>query len=116
MPWCIKLRASRPWANPRSTHCDVQVHGIPNVDRNSGTVDWAPPETAAGKAVWTEVAVPDAKVGDSVTVSFSQPLPPGAILNGSMTGDGVVAVTLFNATATSLHPAPGIIRVNCQSH
>ena len=82
----------------------------------SETVEWSPSAIAPGKAVWTQVTVKRAAVGDTVTVGFSKPLPPGLMLTGVVSAPGVVAVTLFNATGEAFQPAAGVVRADCWVH
>lgn len=82
----------------------------------SGTADWVPAAVNPGKAVWTEIPVKRAAVGDTVAVGFSKPLPPGLMLSGAVSAPGVVSITLFNATDTPFHAEPGVARADCWVH
>ncbi|MGE3818437.1 MAG: glycosyl hydrolase family 28-related protein [Isosphaeraceae bacterium] len=120
--------------SPNTSH-DVQVNGIegasfiktaagplgwnggaPIARHLSATTDWAPPALAAGAVASTEVPVDHATVGDPVAVGFSQPVPAGALLSGSVTSDGRVTVTLFNASGRPLRLSPGVLRADCWVH
>jgi hypothetical protein len=90
--------------------------GTPIVRHLSGTAAWAPPAIAPGSFAATAVPVPGASVGDTVAVGFANPLPPGALLAGSVTGPGTITVTLLNQTGKALRLAAGRLRADCWVH
>ncbi|GAC1466737.1 MAG: hypothetical protein NVSMB9_07610 [Isosphaeraceae bacterium] len=90
--------------------------GTPIVRHLSGTSPWSPSTVSPGAAVWTEVAVAGASVGDTVAVGFSRPVPAGALLTGAVTAPGIISVTLLNATGKPFRPGGGVVRADCWVH
>jgi hypothetical protein len=82
----------------------------------SGTAPWDPPSLNNGSFQSTPVPVSGAKVGDTVAVAFTEPIPNGAILAAAVTADNTVAVTLLNLTGGSFDLPQGTIRVDVWRH
>jgi parallel beta-helix repeat protein len=61
------------------------------IDHTSST--WDPPAVAPGTCATTTLAIAHATAGDAVAVTFTQPLPAGAMLAGSAS-TGAVAIAL----------------------
>lgn len=85
-------------------------------DSNPGThlyskSTWKPINIADGAVTSTKVSCVGAGVGDPVMVGFSQAVPAGAMLSGSVTAPDMVAVTLFNKTGAPLDLASGTLKV-----
>ncbi len=82
----------------------------------SGTTTWDPAAINNTATTSTTVTVTGAEVGDTVAVGFSQPVPGGALLAGSVTATNTVTVTLFNGTGSSLDLASGTLRADVWKH
>ena len=82
----------------------------------SGTATWDPGSIADGAMTSTTVTVTGAAVGDTTAVGFSQAVPAGAILSGSVTATNTVTVTLFNKTGAPLDLASGTLRADVWQH
>jgi hypothetical protein len=82
----------------------------------TGTATWDPASTADGAMTSTTVTVTGATVGDTVTVGFSNAVPAGAILAGSVTAADTVTVTLFNKSGGVLDLASGTVRASVRSY
>ncbi len=82
----------------------------------SGTADWTPPQVDSGAAAAVTVAVPGARAGDTVAVGFSQPLPPGTLLSGSVSAADTVTVTFANLSGKRARPANGTVRADVWRH
>lgn len=88
------------------------VFGTPIRTHRSVTAAWNPGAITNGTAVSTTVTVTGAAVGDNVRASYDQTLADGMILSAQVTGAGTVTVSIFNATAGSLTPTSGNVRVD----
>jgi hypothetical protein len=77
----------------------------------SGTTAWNPPPVKDGAITTTKAGCLGAAVGDPVSVGFSQAVPAGAILSGSVTAADTVTVTLFNKSGAPLNLQSGILKV-----
>jgi len=82
----------------------------------SGTAMWDPPLLAPDAVATKTLSVHGAALGDEVSVSFTQPVPPGALLVGSVTGQSTVAVTLLNKTGAAFDLQPGTVRASLWQH
>lgn len=71
---------------------------------------WDPAAVAQAATVSTTAAVPDAKVGDLVAVSFST-LQAGCFVFGRVSSADVVTVNLFNLSGATIDHASGTLRV-----
>jgi hypothetical protein len=60
-------------------------------------------------AIWTDVKVGGAALGDTVAVGFTRPIPAGAILAGASSVEDTVTVTLFNATTKPPSLSSGVL-------
>jgi hypothetical protein len=78
----------------------------------SGTALWDPPLLDNSFSTSTTVNLAGARVGDTVAVGFTEPIPGGAILAGAVTADNTATVTLLNMTGGSIDLPQGIVRVD----
>jgi parallel beta-helix repeat protein len=81
---------------------------VANSGIDATTASWDPPGVTATACATTTLAIPQALPGDAVTVTFTQPLPPGAILGGNVSGYGSVTIALC-AVGTSFDLLPGTL-------
>ena len=72
---------------------------------------WDPGSVNDGAMTSTTVGCIGAAVGDPVSVGFSQAVPAGAILSGSVTSADTVTVTLFNKTGAPMDLVSGTLKV-----
>jgi hypothetical protein len=80
-----------------------------------GTATWDPAIVAPGNAVYTDVTVTGARLGDTVTVGFTTQIPsPECILTGTVLSNDTVRVLIRNFdTVTSFDLASGTVRADC---
>jgi len=62
------------------------------------------------------VPVPEAQIGDTVAIGFTQPLPVGALLTGAVTAANTVTATLVNLTGRDLDLPLGTLRADVWRH
>ena len=91
-------------------------HGTAISRHLSATASWDPPAIASGNTTGTTVGVANAALGDTIAVGFTQPVPQGAVLGGSVTSAGTVTVTLINLTGAPLDLPAGSIRADVWQH
>jgi hypothetical protein len=82
----------------------------------SASSTWDPPRLVPDAFASTTLVVRGAALGDEVSTSFNQPIPPGALLVGSVTAPDTVSVTLLNKTGAPLDLAPGVVRASAWQH
>ncbi|MEZ4530554.1 MAG: hypothetical protein R2855_05935 [Thermomicrobiales bacterium] len=82
----------------------------------SATTSWDPLSTASGTAASSTVTVTGAALGDVVSVGFSQALPDGVTISGSVSATNTVKVTLGNLSGSPVDLAPGTIRADVWQH
>lgn len=108
--------------NARIRNCDapstavLSYAGITSSHQQSGNTwngiasAWNPPSLGAGARQTTTVALPDALVGDAVSVAFSLDLQ-GTELRGCVTAAGTVTVYHYNPTAGAIDLGAGSLSV-----
>jgi hypothetical protein len=89
--------------------------GTPITRHLSGSTKWDP-AVPSNEATSTEFVVRGARVGDTVAVGFSRPVPGGALLVGAVTDTDTVTVTLLNQTGGELSPGDGVLRADVWQH
>jgi hypothetical protein len=92
------------------------VLGTGIAEHQSVTAAWTPGALNAAAAATLAVTVTGAAIGDSVYASYDQALTAGLLLSAQVTSANTVTVTIFNATAGSLTPAAGTVRVDWWGH
>lgn len=73
-------------------------------------VPWEPPSVAIGASTTVDIVVPEATLGDFVSISFGSPLQ-GQILSAYVHAAGTVRVVLFNCTAAAINMGAATLRV-----
>jgi hypothetical protein len=76
---------------------------------------WDPPNVLNNAFTSVLVQVPGAELGDKVIVSFTQPLPAGTYLSGSVNAPKQVLVVLDNRSGGALDLASGRLSVKVWS-
>jgi hypothetical protein len=82
----------------------------------TASAPWDPPRLADDSVTATTVTVAGARVGDSVAVGFSQPVPAGALLVGAVTAPNIVTCTLLNRTGRPFDLGTGTLRADVWQH
>jgi hypothetical protein len=77
---------------------------------------WDPPRVADGDIIANVITVTGARVGDTVAVGFSQPVPAGALLVGAVTAPNVVTCTLLNKTGKPLDLGRATLQADVWQH
>ena len=83
---------------------------------SSASAVWDPPAVANGATVSTTFPANGLGIGDPVAIGFSQPVPGGALLVGSVTAPNTISVTLLNLTGATLDLDPGTLRADARPH
>lgn len=78
----------------------------------SGSTTWDPPSLLSGAYTTQTVTVTGAVLGDPVVVSFSQALPGGVSLTGSVTAGDTVTALLLNLSAGTVDLSSGTLRAD----
>lgn len=101
-----KYTAWKHWLSWAAQKLGVLPSALP-----AATKVWDPGSLADGFAASTSVDVPNARVGDPVSVGFSSRVRAGMFLTGAVETDGVVWVTLGNLQAGTQDLGEGTLRV-----
>ncbi len=119
----IRLRAQAPAASGTSVpnaadkvvidYRGVAVGGGASITRHlSAATQWDPPSLAHGATTTTSVTVPDANVGDVVSVGFSSITEGGWQISAQVTASNTVTVTLTNQGGRVADLSSGTIRAS----